>query len=188
VSVQASEHPLRRWWIATVLVAAIAVALSLAVLTLKRPSNGPMTQQQTPQASMARVLQPKRVGASAEIADRTRQPPAAESLHRQSRRQRVRNQRKRIRAQHARKAYGRLNIQATDGSEPRAVIVVLDGQVVGETPLQLNRIKVGKHFVTVRRDGYGVKRRVVRIDRGQTKTLLFELQRLDRRPEDRSPQ
>jgi serine/threonine protein kinase len=77
----------------------------------------------------------------------------------------------------SRRRFGRINIQALDGGEPRPVVVVMDGKVVGETPLQLFKVPVGTHYLTIRHDAYRVMRRRVRLRRGEQRTVLFRLQR-----------
>jgi serine/threonine protein kinase len=80
-------------------------------------------------------------------------------------------------AKRSRRRFGRINIQALDGSEPRPVVVVMDGKVVGETPLQLFKVPAGPHYLTIRHDAYRVARRRVRLKPDQRQTVLFRLQR-----------
>lgn len=101
--------------------------------------------------------------------ERSASQPVRADLAPETRRSRPRIKRQRL-------SFARLNIQATERGEPRAVVVVLDGRVVGETPLQLAKVSSGRHYLTVRHELYRTARRVVVLDGGKTETVLFKLE------------
>jgi PEGA domain len=60
-------------------------------------------------------------------------------------------------------------------SEPSGAAVKIDGQVMGTTPLQIDRIKVGSHAVHVSLDGYPVWSRAATVVYGKSNDVVARL-------------
>ncbi len=60
--------------------------------------------------------------------------------------------------------YGRVNIIST----PLMAAVAIDGKSVGETPLTLNEILVGKHTLTISKSGYATFQKEITVTEGGT--------------------
>ena len=70
------------------------------------------------------------------------------------------------------KLVGSINIK----SEPTNAIVIVGGKEVGNTPLDINDLKPGKHLVEVKMDGYGAWSESVEISADKENKLTAELQ------------
>ncbi len=53
--------------------------------------------------------------------------------------------------------------------------VMLDGQIVGKTPLQLDNVPAGEHFIEVRQPGFSDAKQPFHIDGGEQKILAADL-------------
>jgi hypothetical protein len=61
-------------------------------------------------------------------------------------------------------------------SDPPGAEITLDGESVGETPLELD-VEAGMHLISVRKKGHGTVEREMQSERGVTETVSFKLDR-----------
>lgn len=71
-------------------------------------------------------------------------------------------------------------------SDPSGAIVTVDGEVRGETPLQLE-LEVGEHQVIVSKDGYFDRENLIKIDAGEDEALGLILDPSGPKGRDRAP-
>lgn len=67
--------------------------------------------------------------------------------------------------------YGSLNVSTT----PAMSQIIIDGKAVGETPMMIRQLLIGKHEVIVRKEGYGDFTSTVNIQEGQTSAIEGKL-------------
>ncbi|MCA9668738.1 MAG: protein kinase [Myxococcales bacterium] len=78
-----------------------------------------------------------------------------------------------------RRRYGSLTVQSKARVDGRYMwaTVYLDGRRVGQTALTLEKVRAGRHRITVRRAGYRAKTRVVWVRDGQRTRVRFALRK-----------
>ena len=67
--------------------------------------------------------------------------------------------------------YGSLDINST----PLESSVYLDGKIVGETPLFLDKVLIGSHSLLIKKDGYGEETTTVDVEESKTKEVDIQL-------------
>lgn len=78
----------------------------------------------------------------------------------------------RVRTEKAKPRYGSITINC----EPFGTAYI-DGQMVGETPIPLRRLKAGRHVITIKRPGYMEVSKNINISDGDVQHLQFTLQK-----------